>query len=816
MKLTLLAFATFSLSLIARADSGTDFFEKKIRPALEKYCYRCHSDQENKIKGGLLVDSKHALLTGGDSGPAIVPGDLEKSELWSAINYEVSEMPPKEPMPDSVIADFKKWILMGAPDPRIKKSIQVQTTVTAKDIEKGRKFWAFQKPQYIKPFKPADPNWATTKIDAYIYQTLKIENLTPAPEAPANELVRRLYFDLIGLPPSPGEISRFEKAYKINAKNALTTTVDNLLASSHFGERWGRHWLDIARYAESTGHGRNMTYPQAWRYRDYVIDALNQDKPYDEFLQEQIAGDLLKVKTDEKWSENLIATSFLAIGPKSLLEDDNRKFQSDLIDEQIDVVTRGIMGISVSCARCHDHKFDPIPQADYYALAGIFQSSKVYYGTTKNTQNRHPSSLIRLPIKDSKPLHKPITKSEMEALKKQLEAANAEIREVRIKRRDSKNDSSIDAKTLQRDKARAENKINAIEEKIHSVDASGQPIAYCMGMQPSKLTNANILERGEVSRPGQEIPRGLVQVLSDKTIKLDPKSNGRVELAKWVSSKDNPLTARVMVNRIWLKLMGQALVKSPDNFGSTGKKPSNQPLLDYLALSFINKNWSTKQMIRSIVLSRTYRSSSQFNDDNFQEDPENEFFWRIEPRRLEAEVIRDAMLQVAGKINIQRPIASEVAKIGQGTQGRATTLQIDIANPHRSIYLPFMRDIAPKMLMTFDLPDGMSPVSQREVNNTSAQALFMLNNSFTIDMSDLLAKRLVKVESKVEKQITLAFQLCFARKASFNELLAAKQLYQKFYSSSDLKGKDSKTKATIALSGICQSLFSTAEFRYLN
>ena len=337
-----------------------------------------------------------------------------------------------------------------------------------------------------------------------------------------------------------------------------------------------------------------------------------------------------------------------------------------------------------------------------------------------------------------------------------------------------------------------------------------------MGMQPSKLTNANILERGEVSRPGQEIPRGLVQVLSDKTIKLDPKSNGRVELAKWVSSKDNPLTARVMVNRIWLKLMGQALVRSPDNFGSTGKEPSNQPLLDYLALSFINKNWSTKQMIRSIVLSRTYRSSSQFNDDNFQEDPENEFFWRIEPRRLEAEVIRDAMLQVAGKINIQRPIASEVAKIGQGTQGRATTLQIDIANPHRSIYLPFMRDIAPKMLMTFDLPDGMSPVSQREVNNTSAQALFMLNNSFTIDMSDLLAKRLVKVESKVEKQITLAFQLCFARKASFNELLAAKQLYQKFYSSSDLKGKDSKTKATIALSGICQSLFSTAEFRYLN
>ena len=380
----------------------------------------------------------------------------------------------------------------------------------------------------------------------------------------------------------------------------------------------------------------------------------------------------------------------------------------------------------------------------------------------------------------------------------------------------AQSDSSINPQSLQREKAQADNKVHAIEAKIHSVDASGQPLAYCMGMQPSKIVNANILDRGEVSRPGQEIPRGLVQVLSAKPIKIDSKSNGRVELAKWVSSKDNPLTARVMVNRIWLKLMGQAIVRTPDNFGATGKQPSNQALLDYLALSFINKEWSTKQLIRSIVLSRTYRSSSQFSNSNFKKDPENKLFWRIEPRRLEAEAIRDAMLQVSGKIKIKRPNGSEVAKIGQGTQGRATTLKIDIATPHRSIYLPFMRDILPKMLVTFDLPDSMTTTSQRESNNTSAQALFMLNNSFAIDMSDHLAKRLTRAESKVEKQIDLAFQLCFARKASFNEILAAKELYQRFYSSADLKGKDSKTKATIALSSICQALFSTAEFRYLN
>ena len=814
MRFYLIIFAL--LPLLGSADPGIDFFEKKIRPALEKYCYRCHSDQENKIKGGLLVDSKQALLVGGDSGPAIVPGDLEKSELWSAINYEVSEMPPKEPMPDSVIADFKKWILMGAPDPRKQQAIQVNTSITAKDIDEGRKFWSFQKPQYKAPQKPSDPQWAQSKIDAYIYKSLQDEKIRPVSEASPAEIARRLYFDLIGLPPSPGEIKNFETAYKHNPTKALSSTADNLLKSPHFGERWGRHWLDIARYAESTGHGRNMTYPEAWRYRDYVIDSFNEDKPYDQFIREQLAGDLIKVKTDEQWSQNLVATGFLAMGPKSLLEDDKRKFKADLIDEQIDVVTRGFMALSVSCARCHDHKFDPIPQSDYYALAGIFQSSKTYYGTTKNTQNRNPSTLIRLPVKDAKSVQNPLSHSDIEKLKQELADANKDMLALRQKRRSMQNQAGADTQSLARERARVEGRINKIQEKLHSVDASGQPVAYCMGVQPGPLVNAPILERGEVSRPGQEIARGFVQVLSPKSTTLSQKSNGRLELAHWIGSKDNPLTARVMVNRIWLKLMGQALVTTPDNFGTTGKRPKNQDLLDYLALSFTANKWSIKTLIKNMVLSRTYRSSSQFNASNFKKDPQNKLFWRIAPKRLEAEVIRDAILQISGKIAITPPLASPVATFGQGTQGKASTLDIDISQPHRSVYLPQVRNLQPEMLVTFDLPEAMTTQSQREVNDTSAQALFMLNNSFAIDMSDHLAKRLSRVESKTEKQIDLAFQLCFARKPSFGELINAKKLYQSFYASSDLKGKDKQTKAVIALSSVCQALFASAEFRYLN
>ncbi|WDE99222.1 PSD1 and planctomycete cytochrome C domain-containing protein [Lentisphaera profundi] len=804
-------------TLTTSANEGMAFFEKKIRPALEKYCYRCHSDKENKVKGGLVLDSKHGLLTGGDTGPAIVPNNLGDSILWESIKYLDYEMPPKEPMPDAVIEDFKKWILMGAPDPRVQEKITVKSTVSEKDIREGRNFWSMQKPTYQAAQKNGSPEWSQNEIDRYIYADLSEHKLTPNPIAKSNELVRRLYFDLIGLPPSPGEIERFNSHYKHNPKSAMTHTANELIMSSHFGEKWGRHWLDVARYAETTGQGRNMSYPHAWRYRDYVIDSFNQDKPYNIFLQEQIAGDLLKTKTDEEWVNNLVATSFLALGSKALPEDDKRKFNADLVDEQIDLVTRGVMGLSVSCARCHDHKFDPIPQKDYYALAGIFQSSKTYYGTTSNAQNRHPSSLIKLPTKNVPNITKPISPSELAQLKDKLKDAESKMRQARMSRRNAmENNTGKDAQSLQRDIGKTQNQFYAVQEQINSVDANGQPISFCMGMQPSTLTNAKILERGEVNRPGQEIPRGFVQIINPKNIEIGDKTNGRKELAYWISSKDNPLTARVMANRIWMKLMGQALVRSPDNFGKTGSLPSNQKLLDYLALDFMKEDWSVKNLVRSIVLSRAYQSSSTYKATNFKTDPDNKYFWRVEPKKLEAEAIRDSILQIAGKIDITPPIASDLAKLGQVTLGRAKRLEIDIAAPYRSVYIPIVRDQLPDILQAFDFPASMTSSSVREANNTAAQALYMLNSDFVLDMSSSLAKRLIHNEKSLDKQISLAFELCLGRSPKSHELSNAKKLYQMFYNSSELKKNEKSTRMNLALSSVCQSLFASAEFRYLN
>ncbi|MDD7984521.1 PSD1 and planctomycete cytochrome C domain-containing protein [Lentisphaera marina] len=816
MKYISLITAMLISSPLLRANEGIVFFEKKIRPALEKYCYRCHSDKENKVKGGLVLDSKHGLLVGGDSGPAIVPGKLDDSELWLAITYEVSEMPPKEPMPDSVIADFKKWILMGAPDPREQEKIVVKSTVTRNDIREGREFWSMQKPKYSPSPSNNNSQWNQLEIDRYVYFHLQENNLQITPEASSQTLVRRLYFDLIGLPPSPGEINKFNTNYEKNAESTIYNTVDELLKSPHFGEKWGRHWLDIARYAESTGQGRNMTYPHAWRYRDYVIESFNQDKPYDQFIREQIAGDLIKTTSDQKWAENLIATSFLAMGSKALPEDDQRKFNAEMVDEQIDLVTRGIMGISVACARCHDHKFDAIPQSDYYALAGIFQSTKTFYGTTPNAQNKHPSTHIKLPVYMERNITAPMSPSDISQIKEQLTKAQEDMQVARMARRNSRNMQNVDNNQIQRDIARSQNQYFAIQEKINSVDSNGRPIAYCMGTQPGELQNAKILERGEVHRPGQEVARGFIKLVAPYDMTINQSSNGRLELAQWITSKDNPLTARVMVNRIWMKLMGQAIVRSTDNFGLTGTAPTNQELLDFLALKFMTNNWSLKGIIKNIVLSRAYRSSSEYNANNFKIDPDNEQFWRIDKRRIEAESIRDAILQISGEIIISQPIGSQVAEKGQTTIGRAGQLTIDISAPYRSIYLPVVRDFLPDFLKTFDFPESMTTASKREINNNAAQALYMLNNDFVITSSELTAQRLIKHNSDLDKQIQTAFIICLARQADSGELIGARQLYQNFYQSSEMRQKTTNERKAKSLAAVVQALFASSEFRYLN
>lgn len=802
---------------LSQANEGIQFFEKKIRPALEKYCYRCHSDRDNKIRGGLLVDTQSGLLKGGDSGPAIVPGSLRDSILWSSITYEDFEMPPKEPMPKSVIEDFRKWILMGAPDPRKKENIIVKTTVTAEDIKKGKSHWSYQIPKYQAPKKVENDKWSQSKIDQYIYKGLTDKKLKPAPAANAKDLIRRVNYDLIGLAPSPSKTASFEKAFQKNPDKAVEKLVDQLLSMRQFGERWARHWLDIARYADSTGKDLNATYPTAWRYRDYVINSFNKDKPFDQFLQEQIAGDLIKPKDDYDWGENIIATGFLTLGAKSLREEDERLFQADLIDEQIDVVSRGILGVSVACARCHDHKFEAIPQKDYYALAGIFRSSKTHYGTVPMNHNRYPTNLLRLPrVYNTKG-----SSSEREELRRQLEDINAELDELKEQRRASRNDpNGRNRRVGQTNNALV--KKHTIEQAYAVYESDGTKRSLCMGMQPGKNQDAVIFERGEVSRPGQTTPRGVIQVLDTQGLQISRYSSGRKELSYWLSSKKNPLTARVMVNRIWLKLFGEGLVRTPDDFGVTGTKPTNQALLDYLALYFMQNDWSIKALIKEIILSKTYRMSTQFSAKSFKLDPENKLVWRMNPKRLEAEAIRDSILLISGKLNLMKSPINIVEKVGEivieidGSRGRDDKYaKYDPNTPVRSIYLPQVRDGLPSFLKSFDMTDSYTVTSQREVNNTAKQALLMMNDEFMLSQSDSLAKKLLKQSSDINNCIKEAFKRCYGRAATHGEFTAATSFYFDSLTHSDLKNKSNEERKIFALSAICQAIFASAEFRYL-
>ncbi len=413
-----------------------EFFEKKVRPVLVQHCYSCHAKDAKKIGGGLLLDSKQGWVKGGNTGPAIVPGDPDESLLISAVQHIDLEMPPKGKLPDSQIDDLVQWVKMGAPDPR--DDVTAQLIKREINIEQGRQYWAFQPPQRRDAPAVKNAAWPAGDIDRFVLAKLEADGITPVADADPAVLIRRLYFDLIGLPPSPEDVDAFVKecsAKSASGDSALETLVDKLLASPQFGERWGRHWLDVARYAESTGMERNVTFPAAWRYRDYVIEAVNNDKPYDQFVREQIAGDLLPGTDEKNRDERIIATGFLAMGPKSLNERNRDVFVMDVVDEQIDVASRAVMGITVSCARCHDHKFDPFPQQDYYALAGIFRSCQTYYGATGGQGNRQPSSLIALGSKNAKadppPNEDDGNDRQVAQLKAQLRKAKAELDEAK-------------------------------------------------------------------------------------------------------------------------------------------------------------------------------------------------------------------------------------------------------------------------------------------------------------------------------------------------------------------------------------------------
>jgi len=791
---------------------GIAFFESRIRPALIKYCYECHSEESGKTKGGLLMDSRSALLRGGDSAPAIVPGDLEESLFVTAIRYEDEdyEMPPKGKLPDSVIADFEKWIAMGATDPRVdSKPVTVKSQI---NMEAGREFWAFQPPLKSEP-PEVRGTWALTDIDRFVQRGLVDKQLIPAKEADARILIRRLFFVIAGLPPSPEAMqewtTRIEGKHELN-QQAIAKLVDELLASDRYGERWGRHWLDVARFAESTGGDSNSVYPHAWRYRNYVIDAFNEDKPFDQFILEQLAGDLVPIADDAEWARNLVATGFLATGVKLVGEEDDRKFFAEQVDEQINATTRAFLGTTVACARCHDHKTDPIPQRDYYALAGIFRNTTTHFGLIK-AQSRQFSPLLDVTGLGLAPDRTTLSDSEFAELKAERDEARQSMEDIMTKIRSG---THVNRSTLRRSRTARDR----TEAALQAYDDDGNPRTFIMGTQDrDDRLETRLLVRGELDKPGQIVEPGFVQVMSPPRGHLLPENlegSGRLELAQWIASPEHPLTARVIANRLWHWSFGQGLVRTVDDFGATGEAPSHPELLDYLAVRMIENGWSLKKMIREILLTRTWQQASEIHDDNFAVDPDNRFLWRMNKRRLEAETIRDAMMVAGGTLDPQRPQGSLLASVGEGAVGKAVfEPEIRKILPEiRSVYLPRVRNVLPEALELFDAPEASLVTGARETTTVPLQALYLMNGPFARRQAVAMAERVTRQPSR--SQLDYAHLIAFGRSQTQWEKEIGTYFARNFRSARDRK-EATDTRHDL-LAAYCHALLCTAEFSVIN
>jgi cytochrome c553 len=799
------------------------FFEKNIRPVLVESCYKCHSAESDKVKGGLTLDTKQGLALGGESGhPGVTPGSISESSIYEAMTWqnEDMQMPPKRKLPDDVLANFKKWIEMGAPDPREQKVANATGGKRAINMEEGRKHWSFVKPVPHTPPAVKTEGWAKTDIDKFILAGVEQAGLHPVRDADRPTLIRRISFDLTGLPPTPDEVKAFVAD---TSPDAVKRVIDMYLDNERYGEKWARHWLDVARYGESSGKEVNVLYPNAWRYRDYVIESFKKDKPYDLFLREQIAGDLMKSSGKRDQAEKIVATGFLAIGSKGHNQRDKRQFTMDLVDEQIDTLSQSMLGLTLACARCHDHKFDPVTQRDYYALAGIFLSTETLFGTYSQLQNANSSPLIELDREAGQisALGK-LTPAEVAQLKKRYDEAALTATNIRDQVR------GMSAEDRQNQTAQSFLRIRSSFDRAESVKADldlfyedGTPRTLVMGTldRPAPY-NSPVLIRGDLKQPGDVVPRGLVEVLCAKDEPRNiAKGSGRLDLAYWIASKDNPLTARVMVNRIWLKLMGSAIVPTPDNFGVMGMKPTHPELLDNLAVSFMENGWSIKKLIREIMLSRVYQMGSTHDAANYAVDPDNKLHWRMNQRRLDAEEIRDAMLAISGLINFYPVDGSPVARAEEGRTGIVKLLTDINANPptYRSIYLPIIRDQVPEILTVFDFPDASLVNGDRETTNVPSQSLFMMNNPQATSAADEFARRIGQMDGTPEERLSAAYQLAFGREPTAQERTAMFSFWSNFPKEvAKNRNMPKDSVQGVALSAFCQALMSSAEFRYLN
>src|SRR5262245_33686152 len=737
-------------------NEGVTYFERHIRPLLAERCYACHSTRDKKQKGGLLLDSRAGWVRGGDRGPAVIPGDVDASLLIRAVRYTDPDlrMPPDRPLPKEAVARLERWVKIGAPDPRDGAERENKRQGNPSDPIAGREHWAFRPLSEHRPPAVAAPDWPLSPIDAFILAKLEGVPLRPAPDADRRTLLRRIYFQLIGLPPTREQVVAFLEDER---PDAYERVVDELLGSPQFGERWGRHWLDLARYADSNGLDENFLFREAWRYRNWVITAVNADLPFDQFLLEQLAGDLLPFDSIEQRDRYRIAAGFLVVGPKVLLGNDPKQRRMDVADEQIDTVGRTVLGQTLGCARCHDHKFDPIPTADYYALAGIFTSTQVMQRRYMLNEQRQMERLVGLNA-DGDELNVAYEKywreqPKLKEREKQAKSAldlvelgdDGAVEELAEKYAEAVADGAAD-ESQQKDQRVALQKELLAKVQAELANAPKIPPRAMIPSDVEKPADESVRLSGQFDRLGDQVPRGFLRVLSEMPARIPEGQSGRIELARWLTDTENgagQLAARVLANRVWHHAIGRGLVRTVDNFGRTGEAASHPELLDYLARELIDSGWSLKHLVRQIVLSRTFALNSHADSTAGAIDPDNRLLWRAHRRRLEPEAMRDAMLIAAGQLDL-RPWESSVSYLGdQATAVGDNKIRRRTDFPCRSVYLPVIRNDLPELFSVFDFANPHASTGMRPQTMVATQGLFMLNDGSVMTAAEATARRLL-------------------------------------------------------------------------
>ena len=783
------------------------FFETSVKPILAKHCFSCHSHAAGKDNGGLMLDSRGSMLTGGDSGAALVPGDLKQSLLITAIRYEEDypRMPPKGKLPDADVAVLTDWVKRGAPWPgsdNAKSAARPRGKITDED----RKYWAFQPVREPAIPEAADAAWSRNPIDRFVRAKLDSAKLAPSPPADRAVLIRRAYFDLIGLPPSPEEVDAFTAD---RSPDAFEKLIDRLLASPRYGERWARHWLDLVRYAESDGFRIDDYRNEAWRYRDYVIRSFNDDKPYDRFVREQLAGDELGPDDPEAQ----LATSFLRLGIYEYNNRDVRGQWTNMLNDVTDVTSDVFLGLGMGCARCHDHKFDPILQKDYYRLQAFLAPMQPHDDLPLATAAEQAAHRKKMDDWRAKTASILAELEELEAPVREKVAGGAiekfpeDIRDILHRPLDKRTalEKQLGALAFRQVTYEYErldrNFKDAKKQKL--VDIRKQ-LATHAAQKPEPLPSAPIVRDVGREAPPVVIPKkgndpiepAFLEVLGQPAPKIAPpagldSTGRRTALADWLVDPKNPLTARVMVNRIWQYHFGRGLVATSSDFGRLGEAPTHPELLDWLAVQFVKEGWSMKRMHRLMMTSQAYQQAAHgargdnslsrreragvrgaphpasghllpqgegIKADPLIVDPENHLLWRMSTRRLDAEQVRDALLTTTGLIDL--------------TSGGPSA---DFSKPRRSIYSRVLRNSHDPLLEVFDAPEGFQSAANRNVTTTPTQALLMINSNYMLDQAEDFAKRLGKEHPSHDDvgRIEAAFRLAFGRVPTDDERRAS-------------------------------------------